>query len=118
MASKEVEDSSEAKKQQLSAERQKRALTDKVRELEKQLADISAENEQYILENKSLVNKLRVTQVLGNEQTETDRGAAAKIAELAAGLENAQKELADRKEAAENEVENLKNWGLRGQLSQ
>lgn len=109
MASKEVEDSSEAKKQQLSAERQKRALTEKVRELEKQLADISAENEQYILENKSLVNKLRVTQVLGNEQTETDRGAAAKIAELAAGLENAQKELADRKEAAENEVENLKN---------
>lgn len=107
MASKEVEDSSEAKKQQLSAERQKRALTEKVRELEKQLADISAENEQYMLENKSLVNKLRVTHVLGGDREGSDGGAAAKIADLAAGLELAQKELADRKEAAENEVRSL-----------
>ena len=54
----------DAKKQQLSAERQKRALNERVHDLEKQMAALEAENEQYILENKSLVNKLRITCLL------------------------------------------------------
>lgn len=45
---------------QLSAERQKRAVTEKVHELEARIATLEAEKEQFELENKSLVNKLKV----------------------------------------------------------
>jgi len=51
------------KQQQLSAERQKRALTERVRDLEQQVSALSAEREQFELENKSLVNKLRLVSV-------------------------------------------------------
>lgn len=54
------EEASDTKKLQLSAERQKRALTERVHDLEKQIASLEAEAEQYDLENKSLVNKLRL----------------------------------------------------------
>lgn len=66
-ALKEEEDNSNAKNLQLSAERQKRALSERVHELEKQLASIEAENEQYILENKSMANKLRLAAMSDRE---------------------------------------------------
>ncbi len=50
-------------RQQLSAERQKRALTDRVHDLENQINKLEAEKEQYDLENKSLINKLKVSNV-------------------------------------------------------
>ncbi len=53
----------EWKEQKLSAERQKRALSERVHELEKQVAAFDAEREQYELENKSLVNKLRASSI-------------------------------------------------------
>lgn len=92
-ATKEEEDSSEAKKQQLSAERQKRALSERVHDLEKQLASLEAENEQYMLENKSLVNKLRLTQVLGNEVL-GDVEMGEKLMGMTAELDAARQELA------------------------
>lgn len=49
------------KRQQLSAERQKRALSARLHDLEIQVASLEAEKEQYDLENKSLVNKLKVS---------------------------------------------------------
>lgn len=49
------------KRQQLSAERQKRALSARLHDLEVQVASLEAEKEQYDLENKSLVNKLKVS---------------------------------------------------------
>lgn len=51
------------KEKQLSADRQRRALSDRVRDLEKQIMSLEAEKEQYELETKSLVNKVKVAQV-------------------------------------------------------
>lgn len=63
---------------QLSAERQKRAVSDKVHELEARIATLEAEREQFDLENKSLVNKLKVSTV---HQEEVD-AAYAEVAQL------------------------------------
>lgn len=61
---KRIEDTSaEWKEQKLSAERQKRALSERVHDLEKQIDAFHAEKEQYELENKSLVNKLRAMSI-------------------------------------------------------
>ena len=48
---------------QLSADRRRRALSDRVNDLEGKLATAEAEREQYELENKSLLNKLKVSDV-------------------------------------------------------
>lgn len=53
----------EWKRQQLSAERQKRALSTRVHDLEAQVVTLEAEKEQYDLENKSLINKLKVSNI-------------------------------------------------------
>lgn len=57
------EKSEDGKKQQLSAERQKRALAERVHDLETRIASLEAEKEQFELENKSLLNKLRLASV-------------------------------------------------------
>lgn len=61
---------SEAKKVQLSAERQKRALSERVHDLESQVASFEAEKEQFQLENSCLVNKLKVANVKEGELEE------------------------------------------------
>lgn len=115
------EDSSDSRKQQLSAERQKRALGERVRDLEKQLEAAHAENEQYILENKSLVNKIRLASVLGGEgMTNVDEEVAAKYAELTEKYEALQAETAIAKEAEKTADENVarltaENGGLRSE---
>lgn len=58
----------EWQKQQLSAERQKRALSERLHDLEKQVATLEAEKEQYDLENKSLLNKLKVSAVVNGDR--------------------------------------------------
>lgn len=61
---KKIEDASaEWQEQKLSAERQKRALSERVHDLEKQIDAFNAEKEQYELENRSLVNKLRAVSI-------------------------------------------------------
>ncbi|MDE5942123.1 MAG: hypothetical protein K2H14_08440 [Muribaculaceae bacterium] len=96
-ADKEEEGNSEAKKQKLSAERQKRALSERVHELEKQLANIEAENEQYILENKSLVNKIRLSNVLAADGIGNVEGdVAEKMLELTAEAETLRKTVEER----------------------
>lgn len=70
------DEASDSKKLQLSAERQKRALTERVHDLEKQIASLEAEAEQYNLENKSLVNKLRLAS-LQEKNMETVRADEA-----------------------------------------
>lgn len=92
---KEKDESSESKKQQLSAERQKRALGERVRDLETQLAKAEAENEQLTLENKSMANKLRVSAVLGADMSpdgEAQKQLVLKINELTAKLDTADAE--------------------------
>ncbi len=61
------EQKTEIKNAQLSAERQKRALSEKVHDLDNRIATLEAEKEQYELENKSLVNKLKVSSVKQQE---------------------------------------------------
>lgn len=56
-------------RQLLSAERQKRALNERIHDLESQVANLEAEKDQYELETRSLVNKLRVSNML-NEGAE------------------------------------------------
>ena len=48
---------------QLSADRRRRALSDRVNDLESKFATAEAEREQFELENKSLLNKLKVADV-------------------------------------------------------
>lgn len=94
------EDSSDSRKQQLSAERQKRALGERVHELEKQLDAAHAETEQYILENKSLINKIRLQAVLGGESlANADEALVEKIAELTDRNEVMQREAAEAADA-------------------
>lgn len=93
-ARKEEEGNSNAKNLQLSAERQKRALSERVHELEKQLASIEAENEQYILENKSMANKLRLAAL-----TEHDGEVAARLEEADRKVAEAEGRLAAAQEA-------------------
>jgi DNA repair exonuclease SbcCD ATPase subunit len=90
-ARKEEEGTSNAKNLQLSAERQKRALSERVHDLEKQVATLEAENEQYILENKSMANKLRMASMSDREVDEM-RQAAAEQAEAAANAKVAEAE--------------------------
>lgn len=51
----------------LSDGRQKRALSERVRDLEKQVIELEAEREQLNIENKSLVNRIKVTNVLESD---------------------------------------------------
>ncbi len=53
----------DSKLAQSSLERQKQALSDRVKDLEEKAMKGESEVEQYILENKSLLNKLKVSQV-------------------------------------------------------
>lgn len=76
--------SNDIRQKQLSADRQKRALTDKVHEQEAQLAKIVSDREQLELENRSLLNKLKVTNVV---QEDIDR-ANQEIQSLRAELQN------------------------------
>lgn len=60
----------EQKEQLLSEQRQRRALTERVRDLENKLNSFDAEKEQYQLEIKSLLNKVRVSEVKDADDTE------------------------------------------------
>lgn len=51
------------REQRLSAERRRRALSERVKDLESQLASADAEREQYELEKKSLLNKIKLADV-------------------------------------------------------
>ena len=55
-----------------SADRQKRTFNERIRDLEQQLATAMAEKEQYDLEVKSLMNKLKVQQVQQSDIQELD----------------------------------------------
>ena len=76
---------------QLSAERQKRAVAEKVHELEARIAALEAEKEQFELENKSLVNKLKVS----NVHQEELEAASAEIERLRAELKTQKENISD-----------------------
>lgn len=97
----------ESKNAQLSAERQKRALSEKVHELDNRIATLEAEKEQYDLENKSLINKLKVSgvkqQELDDAQEEINRllGVVQELKKNAVVPEETQSELNEKNAAIE-----------------
>ncbi len=122
---KEVESTREEwKRQQLSAERQKRALSTRLHDLEAQVASLEAEKEQYDLENKSLINKLKVSNVKDNDVNALHDEIArlqglldeARTEVFNSSLETSDTNVAkiiqekdEEKKLLINEVENLKN---------
>lgn len=81
----------EIKAQKISEDRQKAALKERLRTLEDQVASAEAEKEQYDLENKSLLNKLKVVQV----KTDAVEAAEAEVRELTAQLVEMKRKMAD-----------------------
>lgn len=72
----------ELKTQQLSADRQKRAMSERIHDLEKQVLAIEAEKEQLELENKSMINKVKVAQVYEKDMEAMREQVASLQAEL------------------------------------
>lgn len=61
---------SEMNNKQLSNDRQRRTLNERIHSLETQIAEMHAEQEQLQLENKSLINKVKVASVYEKDNTE------------------------------------------------
>lgn len=72
----------------LSAERRYRALSDRVSDLEQQLADAEAEREQLDLEKRSLMNKLKVSEIQGNAAPEEVVAEVERLRQRVADFEN------------------------------
>lgn len=113
------------REQQLSAERRRRALADRVHDLETQLASAEAEREQFDLEKKSMLNKIKLADVqpaiiedlrneierLKAEQAEAPETQAnteemerlnAELGEARTELDKIRAELEQQREMAEN----------------
>ena len=82
----------------LSADAQRKAMTERCRTLENRVAELEAEREQFDLENKSLVNKIKVAQVHADdaahyrEEAEELRRQLAEIKKKSAEESNAELE--------------------------
>ncbi|MDE7387738.1 MAG: hypothetical protein K2M97_00640 [Muribaculaceae bacterium] len=74
----------EQQEQILSEQRQRRALTERVRDLETKLNSFDAEKEQYQLEIKSLLNKVRASEVREGDDEELRRQIDRMQAEMKA----------------------------------
>lgn len=91
-----TERASKAEEKALSADRQKRAMTQRNADLEKRVARLEAEIEQYDLEKSSLLNKLRVAEVMGGHNGSANLTADEKTIEsdqLKKDLESARAEI-------------------------
>lgn len=73
------------REQQLSADRRRRALSERVSDLEAQLAQLEADREQLQLENKSMLNKLKLADIQPNVVDDMSRRIEELEAALAAG---------------------------------
>lgn len=110
-ASKAEENENESKTRRLSAERQKRALNERIHDLESQIAQLQAEHEQYELENKSLVNKLRVNSIQEGDNDALRQEIAGLKARIASGGQSVPEdyqEIKDKLAAAEAENASLR----------
>lgn len=87
-----VEEAFEEKsKAVLSADRQRRAINERIRDYENQINKLEAEKEQYDLENRSLLNKLRLADVTGG----ASHGDSTVDAALQQELDELKKQVSD-----------------------
>ncbi len=99
------------REQQLSADRRRRAMADRVTDLEGQVERLEAEREQFELENKSLLNKLKVADIqpgvvdeMSKEIEELEqRLAQGESATDTAAAEEYERRIAEAAQAAEKE---------------
>ncbi len=123
---------SSIREQQLSADRRRRALADRVTDLEAQVERVEAEREQFELENKSLLNKLKVADIqpgIVDDMSKTIEDLKAQLAEAKGGdaAESVAKEYELKIEAVRTEeaakqtallqtIEDLKQQAEMGQV--
>lgn len=99
------------REQQLSADRRRRAMADRVTDLEGQVERLEAEREQFELENKSLLNKLKVADIQPGVVDEMSKEIEELKQRLAQGesttdtapAEEYERRLAEAAQAAEKE---------------
>lgn len=96
--------SSDIKQKQLSADRQKRALTERVHDLESQLSRLESEREQYELENRSLVNRIKVANVQQADLEKAQAELTSLQAELLKMRTNPEQAFAEREEALQKQI--------------
>lgn len=89
----------ESKGERLSNQRQKRALTERVHDLEIQVSTLEAEKEQLSLENRSMLNKLRVA---GLGEGAVDPQATSQMIEELERLREENAEMSAIREKIEN----------------
>ena len=83
----------DSEQKRLSADRQKRALNNKVQELEMRIKTIEAEKEQLNLENRSLLNKIKVIGVLeGDAKADDGAVSGSELDALRAEIDSLKKE--------------------------
>ncbi|MDE7126040.1 MAG: hypothetical protein K2O12_06135, partial [Muribaculaceae bacterium] len=97
------EKQNEAKQAQLSAERQKRALSERVHDLESKILKFEADAEQSDLEKKSLLNKLKVASVHDDD----NEALRAELETLRAELAKARSQKTDT--PAEPQIQTVDN---------
>lgn len=99
---------SSLRESQLSADRRRRALADRVADLEQRLASAEADREQFQLENKSLINKLKVADIQpGIVDEMTKEIEALRAAAKEGGTIVADPAVAEALEAKTHEAETL-----------
>lgn len=115
----------EMKTQQLSSDRQKRAMTERIRDLDNQIHELEARCEQLELENKSMINKVKVAHVLEKDCESLREQLTALQSKPAGetGAENHDKELLEEIELLKSEnarlTETEKKYGaLVGKMSE
>lgn len=99
--------STDIKQKQLSADRQKRALSERVHDLEQQLSRLDSEREQFELENRSLVNRLKVANVQAEDLENAQSEIKALRAELALLRDNPEAAVAASKAEADAMIAEL-----------
>lgn len=105
LRSEEIEkQSGDIKQKQLSADRQKRALTERVHDLESQLSRLESEREQYELENRSLVNRIKVASVQQTDYEKAQADITAMQAEIAKLRSNPEQAFAEQEEALKKQI--------------
>lgn len=95
----------ESRSARLSAERQKRALNERVHDLESQIIDLEAEKEQLHLENRSMLNKLRVAGITGT--LAEGESSAEKMLEEVESLRARNSRLEEELTKAHSHIDNL-----------
>lgn len=98
---------------QLSAARQKRALSERVHDLESQVNSLEAEKEQYQLENRSMLNKLRAASIRSGSDGGDADAEIERLAQENVKLQDSVKSLNDKLSQSDNMISGLKETNRR-----